>query len=218
MARPVDPSVKTIPNCAQVQIQWSTSGRTFSNVLHGNWTGAQAPTAALAETLFTAVKGALTSSGWGALLHTDVSCTGVRIKDMRQPNLGYVNSSSAAASGTGSGTMGPLNAALVITQRTAQSGRGFFGRTYLAGMDSTTFQTHTQFTAAATTAGAAFLESIRTSMQTNTIPMVVAQRALLAGTTSGGAQLGPRAANTIPVTQCAAINARVDTQRRRLGR
>lgn len=218
MARAVDKSQTTITNCALVRITWSTSGRTFGNDLHGTWTGAGSPTSALAETLFTSFKSALTSSGWGALLHTDVSITGVAIKDLRTANNAFVQSSSASAPGTGTGTMGPLNAALVVTQRTAKSGKGFSGRSYLGGMDSTTFLTHTTFTAAATTAGAAFLNAIQTAMNSNAIPMGVAQRALLAGTSSSGAALPPRASGVIPVTQCAVINARVDTQRKRLGK
>lgn len=218
MGRQIDKSQTTIPNCAEVDLVWTASGRTFKNILHGTWTGAQSPTSALAETLFTAFKSGFTTSGWAAAVHTDVSFTGVSIKDLRQPNLGFVQSSSAAAPGTGAGTAGPLNTALVVTQRTARSGKGFTGRTYLAGMDATQFATHLTATAGCTTAAAAFLTAVFNAMSTNSIPMGVAQRALLAGTSAAGAAMPPRPAGIVPVTQCAVINARLDSQRKRLGR
>jgi hypothetical protein len=218
MARPIDKSVTTIPNCAEVTIQWATGSRGWMNVLHGGWTGAQAPTAALAEILFTAVKAALTSSGFAGNLHTDASVTGVKIKDLRSPNLGFVFSTSAAASGTGAGSLVSLATAIVVTQATAGSGRGFRGRSYLAGLDSDALASHITASAAADTNAAAFMEAIRTAMQANSIPMVIAQRALLAGESASGAPMGPRSATTIPVTQCRIVNSRLDSQRRRLGR
>jgi hypothetical protein len=197
---------------------WTASGRTYSNVMHGGWTGAGSPTSSLAETLFTGFKSALTSSGLGALLHTDVSMTGVQLKDLRQPNLAWVLSSSGSAAGTGAGSFVSLATAIVVTLATAQSGRGFTGRVYIAGLDSAAIVSHLQATTAANTAAAAFITACMSTMASNSIPAVVAQRQLLAGTTSGGAQLGPRAAGTIAVTQARIVNARLDSQRRRLGK
>jgi hypothetical protein len=218
VSRLPDPSVKTIPNCAAVKIMWTASGRTFSNVMHGQWTGAGSPTSALAEALFSGFKSAFTSSGLAGQIHTDVSMTGVEVKDLRQPNLAWVLSSSASAAGSGAGTFVSLAAAIVVTLATAQSGRGFAGRVYISGLDSGAILNHLQATAAADTAAAAFITACMGTMSSNSIPLVIAQRALLAGTTSGGAQLPPRPAGTIAVTQARIVKSRLDTQRRRLGR
>jgi hypothetical protein len=216
--RPVDPSIRTIPNCAQVVITWASGGRAFTNVLHGGWTGAGSPTSALAETLFTGFKSALTSSGFAAQLHTDTTITGVKLKDMRTANLPYVLSTSAAAAGTGAGTFVALATAIAVTLRTANSGRGFTGRVYLAGLDSGAIVSHLQATAVANTAAAAFITSCLATMSSNSIPCVIAQRALLAGTTHAGAALPPRPAGTVAVTSASISNPRLDSQRRRMGK
>ena len=218
MARPVDPSQTTIPNCIEIVLDWSTTDRGWTNVLHGQYPTAGDPTQTLVDALFSGFKAALTSSGWGALLHTDVSFNGVRAKDMKAPNRAFVTSTGTAATGTGTGTIGPLQNAIVVTLNTAQSGRGYRGRVFLAGMDSTAMLSHTHATQAADTAAAAFLEAIRQSTITNSVPLSVAQRALLPGTSAGGAAMGPRPAGNPLVTACRISNSRVDTQRRRLGR
>lgn len=207
-----------IPGCIQVNLFWTSSNRRWRNVLHGNLTAAGPVNPILAETLFTAFKGGLTSSGWVGELHTNSALTGVGIKDLRQQFQVEYLSTSAPMAGQAAGIELPLNVALVVTLQTALAGRQNRGRTYLTGFTDGALNGPLQTGAVANTAATAFLQAIQSAMQANTIPMVVAQRALAAGTDKKGNPLPPRVAGVQPVVNITVVNPRVDSQRRRLGR
>lgn len=206
-----------IPNCVEVRLVWSNNGRTFKNVLHGNLTAAGPLNPTIAETLFSAFKTQLTSSSWGAMIHTTTTMTGVEVKDLRAGNNPTLLSTGAAAAGTGTGNASPLSTALVFTLKTAQSGRAFRGRAYLAGLAPIAIADSLHGAAAAFTNGIAFLNGVNSVMGTQGFPLVVAQRALQAGTDKHGNPLPARAAAVVPVTSINNVNNRLDSQRRRLG-
>jgi hypothetical protein len=217
MGRAVDPVNKTIPNTMQVVIHWASGTTSFSNVLHGQFTGTSPTDGTLATTLFSGFKTALTSSGFAADLSTATTMTGVSIKDMRQANLPVFLSSGIAAAGTGTGTPVAVSTSIVVSLQTAKSGREWRGRSYLGGLDSIALANAHTHTASAGTNAVAFLTAVDASMSAAGMPMGIAQRALLAGTTSSGAQLPPRPANIVDVTSWKITNPRLDTQRKRLG-
>jgi len=68
------------------------------------------------------------------------------------------------------------------------------------------------------TAAVAFVDGIRSVMDTNTVPMGIAQRALNSGTHHDGSPWEARAASVIDVIASTIANPRVDSQRRRTGR
>jgi hypothetical protein len=140
------------------------------------------------------------------------------VKDLRAANNPEYLSSSGPAAGTAVGAAASINTALVATLRTAQAGRGFRGRVYLAGLTNASLASSRQWDGPTGTDAVAFVEGLRTVMNTNSIPMVVAQRALQAGTDVNGNPLPARLADTVPVVLVDIANPRVDTQRRRLGR
>jgi hypothetical protein len=194
------------------------NGRNVSNVLHGNLTVAGPINPASAETIFSAIKGNSATTALLAMLGPTAEFSGVAVKDMRTPNMGEYRSSSLPAPGTGTGTMIPLNGALVVTLRTAQSGQGFRGRVYIAGWESTALSGPLDFTGAAGAAAKAFVDGVNTVMTAQGIPMVVAQRSLAAGTHHDGTPWAARPSGVLPVISTDIANPRIDSQRRRLGR
>lgn len=207
-----------IPNAVECRIIWSLAGKLFSNVFHGQSAGGAAATDATAQSIMSGVSTQFTSSGWAGMVHPTCSLFQVQLKSLHNPNQVGHFSTGAAVPGTATGAGAPLNVALVVTLRTAQAGVAFRGRAYLGGLADTALANMFQTAGAANTAAAAFVTGIMTVMSGASVPMGIAQRALQAGTTHGGAPLPARAANIVPVTLAEVHNARVDSQRRRLGR
>jgi hypothetical protein len=207
-----------IPNAIEIRIIWTLAGRTFSNVLHGQNPGGAAATDATAQTLMSGISTQFTSSGWAGFVHPTCQLFQVQLKSLHTANQVGHFSTGAAIPGTATGAGAPLNCALVVTLRTAQAGVAFRGRSYLGGLADSALQNMFDTTTAANTAAAAFVTGIMTVASGAQLPIGIAQRALNAGTTHGGAPLPARAANIIPVTLAEVHNARVDSQRRRTGR
>jgi len=172
----------------------------------------------MAETLFTAFKTAFTSSGYAAAILPTVQFEAVSLKDLRTANQPILLSSSAPVVGTSSGNPISIGSALVVSLQTAQSGRQFRGRVFLAGMSDATLADARTFNAGMGAAAVSFITGIMGALSSNSMPLGLAQRALAAGTDKAGNVLPPRVANIIPVTNASMTDYRIDTQRRRLGR
>jgi hypothetical protein len=212
------PGPIVIPSCIEVKLHWSDTFGLFSNVLHGNLTAVGPINPALAETLFSALKANVATVTWLGDLATTISFTGVSVKDIRAANNPEFPSSSLAAPGTAVGPAVAINSALVVTLRSAQAGRAFRGRVYLAGLTATALASARQWTTGAGANAVAFVEGIQAVLTANSIPLVIAQRALQAGTDASGNPLPARLAAVVPVVSVDIANPRVDTQRKRLGR
>jgi len=201
-----------------MELHWTIAGQRCSNVLHGTNSFPAPIDPGIAEDLFSSIKAATSTTAWLALLSPTVSLDAVSIKDLRTANQAELLSTSGAALGTGTGDPLASSTALVVTHRTQQSGQGFRGRSYLAGMVASTLSDPNTFSPSANAAALAFLEGVRQVMSSNSMPMVVAQRALGAGTHHDGSPWSARPADVVPVIALDIANTRVDTQRRRLGR
>ena len=199
-------------------VVWTQANRTFKNVFHGAFTGSRPINPSLAETLFVALKAATSTTSWLSRVHTSCSLVAITIKDLNSAYQPAFSSTGAAALGTATGIALPLNSALVVTLRTNQSGQGYRGRAYLGGMNDAQLADSRTFSTAAGAAAQAFVDGIRNIMDTNTIPMAIAQRALAAGTHHDGSPWEARPAALVDVVSISIANPRVDSQRRRLGR
>lgn len=207
-----------IPNVVEVRLGWECAGQQFSNIFHGQSPTGTAATDANAQALFSSISAGFSSSGWSGFVHPTVSLVRVGIKSLHVANQVEHFSTGAAVPGAAAGAGAPLNAALVVTLRTAQSGRAFRGRSYLGGLADNALANMFQTAGAANTAAAAFVTAIMNGMSAISAPMAIAQRALQAGTDHAGNPLPARAANAVAVTLAEVHNTRVDSQRRRTGR
>lgn len=212
-----------IPNANMVIMRWSGAGRNWSQVLfcQNQTAGPLNPT--VAETIFSALKAAAATTTLLGQMANGTSFTGVWVKDVRAGNNPMLRSTSASVPGTGGTNALPLSAAMVITLQTTQAGRGFRGRTYFSGLILGTLASATQLSNTATSAAISWLAQVNTTVSANLGPLGVAQRALNASTTPGAPPPynQPRAASIIPLQTAvpfANVNARIDSQRRRLGR
>lgn len=218
MARPVKPGAVVIPQTAEMRLVWGIGTHPWANVFHGKYSTPPTFSAALANSIFTMIKGALTSSGWGVQVAPEASMIRLEIKDINSANNVWWISDSAPAAGTGLSNALPSNLAIEVTARTAKSGRGFVGRHYMAGLDSGVQVDAYTFESTAGDAAVAFWEAVRTGLTSNGLTMALAQKELLAGQDANGNAMPPRAANSEPIIRHDLTDYRFDTQRRRLGR
>lgn len=129
-----------VPNCAQIHLVWTLAdAKTGRNVLYGRYAGAFAGTVAQAD----AIKAALTTgANWTALAAhiaptaqlTRVSIRNVGVQGTPQP---FIDSTSAAAPGTSTGTALPDEVAACVTLRTASVGPSGRGRFFVPGWATT---------------------------------------------------------------------------------
>lgn len=213
------PGSVVIPNTVQVRLIWNLpNGKTVYNVLHGSVAGGFTPTATIAESVFTAIKGAAGWTAFRARLNTGVSLAGVDLRDMRAANLPLVASTSAAAAGTGAGTALPPGDALVVTLRTANAGRAFRGRLFLPGFDTSALAAGGVAAAGTVTDSTSFVTAVQSAMSGQGITLAIAQPARAQYTGTTGATHAARSAAVAVVTTITTRNATFDHQRRRAGR
>lgn len=213
------PGPIVIPNAIQVRLVWTLPNtKVVYNVLHGSVAGGFSATAGVADAVFTALKAHASWTAWRARLSSGVSISGVDLRDLRAPNLPIVPSSTAAVAGTGAGVALPPGDALVVTLRTAGAGRGFRGRVYLPGLDSTALAAGGVAAAGTMTDAAAFITAVQSVLAASAITLAIAQPARQLYTGSTGAVHPARSAGIVPVTAITVRNNIIDHQRRRAGR
>lgn len=213
------PGPIVIPNCVAVYLAWTLPNtKTVYNVLHGTVAGGFSATSAVAEAIFTAVKGAAGWTSWKANVNSGVNFASVSLRDLRTAAQPLVTSTTGASAGTGAGTALPPGDALVVTLRTALAGRAARGRVYLCGLDSTALAAGGVAAAGTMTNAKAFVDAVSTALTASGITMSLGNpaRALYTGKT--GAIHVARAATTTPVTSTVVRNNIIDHQRRRAGR
>jgi len=125
-----------VANAGQLRLIWSVGGQLYAlNVMGVVNAGSVAITQGLTNTIGTAIKAAMTSTGFVGQLHTTVSLSNIGLRDVRSPNQPEYIDTGAAVPGTGTGDILPLQIAFCITLRTAFAGQSFRGRVYLPGFN-----------------------------------------------------------------------------------
>lgn len=218
MPRPVHPGPVVIPLTAEIRIVWGILTIEWANVIHARYSTPPTFDQALANSIFTTVSNALTTSGWGVQLGSDVELRRVEVKNIATANLVWSISNSAPVGGAGLQTSLPVSMAVEVTARTQFSGRGFVGRHYTGGVAAGAQASANQFEQTAGDAAVAFWEAIRNGLPSHQLTMALGQRQLDAGTDANGNPMPPRTANSEPIIRHDLTDLRFDTQRRRLGR
>jgi hypothetical protein len=190
-----------------MRLIWSLSGSLYAlNVLGVVNAGSVAITQALTNTLGTAIKAGLTSSGLGAQLGTAVALANIGLRDIRTANTAEFLDTAGATAGTGAGDVLPPQTAMVVTLRTAQAGRRFRGRVYLPGFVEATNSALGAYVGAA--GGVAFVTAIQSALITSGLNLGVLSR-------PNPDALPPSAGFITVVTAIVIRDLIWDTQRRR---
>lgn len=196
-----------VPNAAQMRLIWSLSGALYAlNVMGVVNAGNIAITQTLTNSVGTAVKAALNSSGLAAYLATAVALASIGLRDIRTANTAEFIDTGGGVAGSGAGDLLPPQVALCITERTAFAGRSFRGRVYLPGFNEAVNTATGVVQATATSV--AFVTAIKSALIANALDLGVISRPAPDATP-------PRAGMINVVTSIVARDTVWDTQRRR---
>jgi len=208
-----------IPNCCQVNVVWQFTTTHFARiVMHGTVAAAFSATQTIANALMNAlVTNWSAANSLGSFTPTTVNLFAVELKDLRAANLPVIPSNVTAVPGTSASPIISFQNALVVTLRTANSGRGFRGRAYIPGW--ATNADAGQGAASATAGGAAtgFINALNSAMLAQGMTMAIAQPHRRAYTGITGTAHAERFASTVNLTAILTRDLLWDQQRRRLG-
>lgn len=154
-----------VTNGTELKLVWTLSGVPYAlNILHAIHPVGQTHTQAIANSIDTAVKSALTASALPAQLANTVALLRVSSRNMDSLSDPWFDGSAAALPGTAAGKPLPAANCLVVTNRTGLRGRSYNGRTYLTGFAEIANDSSGGATTAAATAASSFLNAIRTGV------------------------------------------------------
>lgn len=168
-----------VPNAALLRCLWNLGGVPSAvNVYGVDNASSVAITQTLTNTVGAAVKAALTSSGLGAAISSQVSLASVGIRDLGSANAPEFIDAAVATAATGTGDLLPLNVSLCVTLRTALAGRSFRGRSYIWGWTETRNTSAGTADATAQTAAKAFVDAVESSLAASGLHLAVVSRHL----------------------------------------
>lgn len=208
----------TIPLCVAVAVRWqTTNGKVVRNILHGSIAGGFANSTAIAQAVFAAVLASASWTAWRPYLYSANLLAGIDIRDMRIITNPFFVSTGGAVAGTGAAAEVPAGVALCVTLKTALAGRGYRGRVYLPGLDTSAVTAATgAIVPAANTAAVNFVTAIQTALAASGITLAIAEPPRLAYTSLiTGVAIPARAAAVTPVASITTRSTTFRSQRRR---
>lgn len=212
------PGPLVAPSTVQVRLGWSLPNtKVVHNVLHASCAGGFTATSTIAEAIFSAIKADGAWTAYKAKLNAGVSFVSVDLRDQRSANLPIVASTSGSSAGTGAGVALPEQDALVVSLRTDFAGRGFRGRVYLPGFDSTAVAAGGVAAAGTMTAAVDFVTAVEAAMAASGLTLSIPQFARAGYTSAKTGAVHPARAAIAPiaVTDILCLDNIFDAQRRR---
>jgi hypothetical protein len=196
-------------------LHWTLHGRPELNVLHGNYTNAGPLSPNIAQNIFAAIVG---SGGWTAyeaLIGNLVVFTGVGVIDLRSPSNPEITSTGAAVPGTGGVNPLPDQVSLVVTLRTALTGRSHRGRVYTFGWVAGQMMPDGTANPQVGSAAKGFVDAVNSAMTAQGAPLAILSPALPERPAHGGGLLPAKPFEITPVTTTVVRDLIWDTNRRR---
>ena len=167
-----------VSNAVLVRLIWSAGGVPFAvNVLGGRKISATTIDQGFANTLGSAIKGAISAVALVPQLHTSVALMSVGVRDISAAARPEFIDAGTAVNGTGTGNLLPPQVAICCTLRTALAGKSFRGRYYQAGMPVGANSATGTILAAASTPVRDFISALRiTHFPSNGLALAVISR------------------------------------------
>jgi len=203
------------PNTLRVLWHLSTHGRPQLYVTHAEYSLAGPLNPNIGETIWSAFKTGGIATNF-ANLATTFEMTGVEVIDLRGPNNPPVASTSAALAGTGTGVGLPDQVAIVVTLRTALTGRSFRGRVYTIGYTVAEVAADGTITDPAATTATNIVQAMKQAMSTASATMAIRSPALPERPSKPGGTLPAKDFAITPVTTVEVRDRIFDTNRRRV--
>jgi len=165
-----------------VRLVWTLNGTPAAvNVLGIKRGTGVAVDQAFADAVGLFIKGAFTASGMDDKVSTAVALASVGVRDINTPSQPEILDTNAASPGTAVGSLLPPQVALCITLRTALAGKEYRGRFYQFGWTATSLTPTGSCVPADAEVCRAWINQIRTTLATNSLPLQVISRKLNVG-------------------------------------
>lgn len=214
------PGPLVIPDTFQIRLKWALgNGRIATNVLHAIVGESIVASVNMANDLFEAIATDSEVLDYMQYLSSNTALLLCDIRDIRPRDDGafpsLVESNFPGIDGTGSGNPLPQEVALVVTLRTALSGRAHRGRTYLTGFDEIVLDSDGHATGDVTAAAVSFMQSVRGHINLFVGAMAVGHRGHAEYINAQGNTVLAELPGSDPVVTCVINDNVFDSQRRR---
>lgn len=203
------------PETIRVLLHWTLHGRSQLNVLHGHYVTAGPLAPNIAQNIFNSVSATFASSGFASVLATTTSFVAVGVIDLRSADNPEILSTGAALPGTDVARALPDATSLVLTERTAKTGRAHRGRIYTMGWGSDNMQADGTCAAASADVAVSWFNSVNTAMTAQGAPLAIRSTAKPDRPAHGGGTLPAKLYEITPVTSISHRDLIWDTNRRR---
>jgi len=205
-----------IPLTWQVRLAWILpNGRLATNVLHAIVPDGGTPGSDTCNAIFDDIAAATETTAYFAFLAATTALQFLDIRDLREPELALVQSTSAAVPGTGTLHALPEEVSLVCTLRSALAGRAHRGRIYLTGYDASAIDTAGHAVAGLTAAATAWVNMVKETFLGHGIAMGIGHRGHAEYVNAKGQTVAAEAPGTDLVTSALVQDNIFDSQRRR---
>ncbi len=210
------PGPVIVQQCAQIRLAWGLAdGKTGHNILYGKYAGAFAGTQAQANAITTALTSGAAWTTLAAFFANTAQLAGVDIRDVNTKDQPIISPSVGGSLGTSASPELPDETAIVLTLRTAKTGRGNRGRAYIPGWATNALGTGNIIAPAVITALNAWALTIFTAFNAQGYQWVLGQKERLGYTSPGGVPHDPRPSGGLQLTSATVRDNHWDTQRRR---
>lgn len=203
------------PNTLKVLVHWTLHGRPQLNVLHAQYVTAGPLSPGIAQAIFAPAATALTSTLYATQLANTTIFTAIGVLDERSASNPEIVSTGAAVPGTGTGMAMPDATSLVLTERTALTGRAHRGRIYTLGWTLGTI--NADGTANSVSAGnaVAWYNALSAAMSAQGAVLAIKSTAKPDRPSKGGGTLPAKPYEITNVTSIVARDLIFDSNRRR---
>lgn len=193
-----------VPNSAQLCFDFTTAGQNWQFCVVIRKSAPPLTSTDLANA--SAVAASWWSTNLRPLIQNNTVLRQTRATDISVEGGGQ-SIATVGTAGTNGGILVPLNAALVVSLRTAKRGRSYRGRIYLGGLEQTDLVSETDVAGAYVTSVLAAIAALQSQLDTNSFDLVVASKQHNKVVTN------PAETNEVIAATC---DSHIDSQRRRL--
>jgi hypothetical protein len=200
----------------QFKMYWDVEGITVLNVFGGRATGTGTVTSVSAQAVADVVSGAFASAGLAGLMGDGVHLLRVGQRDVRTANQAEFFGTATGDGTDGGGQIMPRSNGVVVTLRTALSGKFFRGRSYMTGFTEPQNIDGALISPSVITACEGFWDAIRTNLTATGWNLSILSPALPARPNhDGSAELPAWPGANTPVISVEVRNSIWGSQRRR---
>lgn len=203
------------PNTVTVKLHWALHGRPQLNVLHAQYTPAGPLNPNCAQNIFAAAIGSATWTTYQAVLGTFCTLTAIGVTDIRSDGNPEILSTGTASSGLATATPLADATSLVLTERTAMTGKAHRGRIYTLGWTSSSILTDGTAQPSHGDAAVAWYTAVMNAMATQSMILAIRSTAKPDRPSKPGGTLPSKPYEITPVTVIQKRDNIFDTNRRR---